>query len=66
MANNSSAEQKNPIFKNYIMRVLSETCPFDFDIEHKFIYGDSGSKISIRACVDSYPNDSYCDINSPR
>lgn len=65
MANDSLITQTNSAFKNYIMQVLSETCPFDFDIKDKLIYGDHGSKISIRACVDGYPEDSYCDINSP-
>lgn len=66
MTNDSSIAQKNSFFKNYIMQLLGETCPFEHDIEHKVIYGDNGSKISLRACVDSYPIDSYCDINSPR
>ena len=66
MANEPSITQKNLIFKNYIMRILDETCPFDYDIAHKLIYGDNGSKISIKVCVDSYPDDCYCDTNSPR
>ena len=66
MAYNSSITQKKSIFKNYIMQLLEETCPFDYDTERKLIYGNSGSKISIRDCVDSYPDDCYCDVSSPR
>lgn len=55
--------QKNSIFKNYIIALLEETCPFDYELQRKLIYGTNGSRVSIRTFIDSFEYDAYSDVD---